>query len=60
MARPPIVTLALVVTASTLKGSNLWLSGFSDSLSGFLSCDYGASGVAATAAHDASAMTTAR
>src|SRR5580692_10289874 len=46
MARPSTVTVPLLVTASGLKGSNLWPSGFSESLSAFLSGGFEGAGAA--------------
>src|SRR5215469_7467004 len=55
MARPPMVTLPLVVTDSGLKGSNRRPSAFSASVSALGSGDFGASGVAPSAVPAASA-----
>jgi len=50
-----MVTVPVLVVASALKGSNLPLSGFSESPSAFLSGEFGAPGAAA---NDADAVNT--
>src|ERR1700722_17111249 len=46
MAWPSTVTVPLLVTPSGLKGSSLWPSGFSESLSAFLSGGFEGAGAA--------------